>query len=225
MKKQIVAMTLASLFAGGAIASEFTGGLEIDHKFDAGADAEGNKGTVKDDGLKIFAGYNGFGLSAKRNTAGENEFNANYTHDLETFWLKGEVEGVVRTKGSNDVIKAGLTAGTSFDDYLDVSIRYRKDQEVNKKNVTAEKSNVDRFDFFVGSQVTERVYFGAKVVNQTERNSTLASQNNGKNWNNYELRASFTSFEAWTPFVEIGNEQTGLNKRDSYAKFGAVFAF
>ncbi|USD66163.1 hypothetical protein [Vibrio sp. SCSIO 43136] len=219
MKKAIVAASLAALFSGASIADDLSGGLEIDQKVNSQGALSNNKA-----GLKVFVGYQDIGFSAKRSGA-NNEYNINYTHGFDNFWLKGEGEFVDKTNANeSDVRKLGVSVGTSVGAF-DVSARARNDAETQR--IGLGQSNIARFDLAAGIQATDNVYLNAKVVHQAELDKTTKALNARDNIQNYELRATFNNLNGFKPYIEVGNEGTFSNKnqRDSYGKVGVVFNF
>lgn len=226
MNRNIVLITLSSIFAVASVqASELTGGLEIDNKFSAENVAD--LGT----GAKLFVGYEGFGVSAKRNDTKTKEYNFNYTHDFDTFFVKGEYEFVdnrsrVEEDGTNNIganiNKFGITAGTNVMGLFDTSLRLRKD--LDDKELNGKKSDITRFDFAVGKQF-ENVYLNTKVVGQHQKDKRIATVND--TIYNVEARLTFNNIaNGFTPYFEAGNEaQFGSDKRNTYGKVGVVFNF
>lgn len=230
MNKKVTLIALSSIFAVASVqASELTGGLEIDNKFSA--DQVEDKGT----GAKLFAGYEGFGVSAKRNDTKVKEYNFNYTHDFDNFFVKGEYEFVdnrsrVTTDGvsnaGSDVNKFGLTVGTNVMDMFDTSFRLRKD--LAAKEMNGEKSDITRFDLAAGKQF-ENVYLNTKLVGMHENDKRIVDNANGGKDSvyNVEARLTFNNIAGgFTPYFEAGNEGSHRNdKRNTYGKVGVVFNF
>lgn len=226
MNKKILLVALpAALMASASYASDFTGGLEIDNKFSA--DKVEDLGT----GAKLFMGYKGLTLSAKRNDVKAKEYNFNYKHDFDSFFLKGEYEFVdnrsrVTRTGENstgaDVNKFGITVGTNVMDIFDTSFRLRKDLDAKEMNGT--KSDITRFDLAVGKQF-ENVYFNTKLVGQHQADARIATVND--TIYNVEARLTFNNIsDNFTPYFEAGNEaKFGSNDRDTYGKVGVIFNF
>ncbi|MGR5177348.1 oligogalacturonate-specific porin KdgM family protein [Vibrio parahaemolyticus] len=233
MKKTAIIVAIASAFSLNAVANGFSGGIELDAKF--GESGQKLYETSNGSGIKAFVGYEGFGLSAKRKADFENEYNLNYKHDFENFWVKGEYEFVdkksVQNDGgvqgqANDQNKFGVTIGGNVADMFDTSLRLRKDTELNSGNGT-DRSDIYRFDLAAGKQVTDRTYLNAKLVGQKENTREKISGDQGKDTiYNVELRATFTAIDNFIPYVEIGNEgQFGDDKRNTYGKVGVVLPF
>ena len=233
MKKTAIILAIASAFSAGAMAEGVTGGVELDAKFGDG----GKKvyETSNGSGIKAFVGYEGFGLSAKRKANFENEYNFNYKHNFENFWLKGEYEFVDKKSvqnddgvhgQSNDQNKFGVTVGGNVADMFDASFRLRKDIDLKSNNANA-RGDITRFDLAAGKQLTERMYFNAKLVGQKQHEKKVISGDKGKDMiYNVELRATFTAIDNMIPYVEIGNEgKHGTDKRNTYGKVGVVFPF
>ncbi|UPQ90095.1 hypothetical protein [Vibrio sinaloensis] len=230
MNKKITLLALSSIFAVASVqATELTGGLEIDNKFSA--DQVEDKGT----GVKLFAGYEGFGVSAKRNDTKVKEYNLNYTHNFENFFVKGEYEYVdnrsrvdangVSDMGS-DVNKFGITAGTNVMDMFDTSLRLRKD--LAAKEMGGKKSDITRFDLAAGKQF-ENVYFNTKLVgmHENDANSVDTAKGGKDTVYNVEARLTFNNIAGgFVPYFEAGNEGSHQNdKRNTYGKVGVVLNF
>ncbi len=218
MNKKILVITLASAMTSGfAAADGVNAGVELDVKTRVGA-AAGNA----DSGAKLFVGYEGFGASAKSNRNSDREYNANYTHDFDGFYLKGEYEFVDKRTANNQQ-KFGITAGTNVGGYFDTSLRLRKDLDTETKYGV--KGDVNRFDFAVGRQF-ENVYLNTKVIGQKQNESNLVGTDAKDTIYNYEARLTFTNIHGFTPYFEAGNEASFDNsKRNTYGKVGVVFPF
>ncbi|MGR5499552.1 hypothetical protein ACQKP3_02405 [Vibrio sp. DNB22_10_4] len=226
MKKTAIILAITSAFSAGAMAEGVTGGIELDAKF---VDGKTEYVTSNGSGIKAFIGYEGFGLSAKRKANFENEYNVNYMHEFESFWLKGEYEFVdkkSRQQPANDQNKFGVTVGGNVADMFDTSFRLRKDIDLNSNNGTA-RGDITRFDLAAGKQLTERMYLNAKVVGQKQHEKKVIAGDQSKDMTyNVELRATFTAIDNMIPYVEIGNEgKHGDDKRNTYGKVGIVFPF
>ncbi|MFA0086478.1 hypothetical protein [Vibrio sp. 10N.261.51.F12] len=236
MKKTAIVLALTSVFATNVMAEGLSGGVELDAKFVNGG--EKAYSTSNGSGIKAFIGYEGFGVSAKRKANFENEYNFNYKHDFNGFWLKGEYEFVDKksvqnqpNKPVNDQNKFGVTVGGNVADLFDSSLRLRKDTDLNSDH-GVERSDIYRFDLAAGKQVTERMYFNAKVVGQKENNKDAITVANGPvdkskdTIYNVELRATFTDIQNMVPYVEVGNEGAfGTDTRNTYGKVGVIFPF
>lgn len=218
MNKKILVIALASAMTSGfAVAEGVNAGLELDVKTRVGS-AAGNA----DSGAKLFVGYEGFGASAKSKRNSDNEYNFNYKHDFDGFYVKGEFE-VVDKKTSNDQQKFGITAGTNVGGYFDTSLRLRKD--LDTENKYGEKGDVNRFDFAVGRQF-ENVYLNTKVVGQKQNTASRVGTNAKDTIYNYEARLTFTNIHGFTPYFEAGNEASFTDsKRNTYGKVGVIFPF
>ncbi|OAN10907.1 hypothetical protein A3K86_18125 [Photobacterium jeanii] len=218
MKKAILAVSMMALLSGGAVASELAGGLELDQKVNSQGQIGENKA-----GLKAFVSYEGFGLSAKR-AGSNNEYNASYTHDFDSFWLKGEGEYVHQTQLPTNVGKLGLSAGTQLGE-VDVFGRVRND--VALKKVKDLQSNIVRVDLGAGVQATDNVYVSAKFINQSQLDNATKKVSARNHIQNYEFRATFNNIDGIKPYVEVGNEGSFIekDKRNSYGKIGLVLDF
>ncbi|MCL9777564.1 hypothetical protein [Vibrio methylphosphonaticus] len=227
MKKSAIVLALTSVFATNVMAEGLSGGVELDAKF---VNGQTEYTTSNGSGIKAFVGYEGFGASAKRKANFENEYNFNYKHDFTNFWLKGEYEFVDKKsrQASNDQNKFGVTVGGNVADLFDTSLRLRKDTDLNSGNGT-ERSDIYRFDLAAGKQVTDRMYFRAKVVGQKENNDKTIAITDDRNKDtiyNVELRATFTDIQNMVPYVEVGNEgKFGTSTRNTYGKVGVIFPF
>ncbi|MGV2987873.1 hypothetical protein ACE1OE_09530 [Vibrio sp. E150_011] len=226
MKKTAIVLALTSVFATNVMAEGLSGGVELDAKF---VNGQTEYTTSNGSGIKAFVGYEGFGASAKRKANFENEYNVNYKHDFTNFWLKGEYEFVdkkSRQDPANDQNKFGVTVGGNVADLFDSSLRLRKDTDLNSGK-GKERSDVYRFDLAAGKQVTERMYFNAKVVGQKESNDKAITGDKNKDTTyNVELRATFTDIQNMVPYVEVGNEGAfGTDTRNTYGKVGVIFPF
>ncbi|WP_112460069.1 hypothetical protein [Vibrio variabilis] len=226
MKKTAILLAISSALSVSAFANGFSGGIELDAKF---VDGEKEYTTSNGSGIKAFVGYEGFGLSAKRKANFENEYNVNYKHDFESFWLKGEYEFVdkkSRQQPANDQNKFGVTVGGNVADMFDTSFRLRKDIDLNSNNATP-RGDITRFDLAAGKQLTERMYLNAKVVGQKQHEKKVIAGDQSKDMiYNLELRATFNAIDNMIPYVEIGNEGShGTNDRNTYGKVGVVFPF
>ncbi|MFA0439697.1 hypothetical protein BCU70_18575 [Vibrio sp. 10N.286.49.C2] len=226
MKKTAIVLALTSVFATNVMAEGLSGGVELDAKF---VNGQTEYTTSNGSGIKAFVGYEGFGASAKRKANFENEYNVNYKHDFTNFWLKGEYEFVdkkSRQDPANDQNKFGVTVGGNVADLFDSSLRLRKDTDLNSGK-GKERSDVYRFDLATGKQVTERMYFNAKVVGQKESNDKAITGDKNKDTTyNVELRATFTDIQNMVPYVEVGNEGAfGTDTRNTYGKVGVIFPF
>ncbi|USD63337.1 hypothetical protein J4N45_20320 [Vibrio sp. SCSIO 43140] len=226
MKKTAILLAMTSAFSVNAMAEGVTGGIELDAKF---VDGVKEYTTTNGSGIKAFVGYEGFGLSAKRKANFENEYNVNYKHDFESFWLKGEYEFVDKksVQGNvNDQNKFGVTVGGNVADMFDTSLRLRKDIDLNSNNGNA-RGDITRFDLAAGRQLTERMYLNAKLVGQKQHEKKVIAGDKNKDMiYNVELRATFNAIDNMIPYVEIGNEgKHGTDKRNTYGKVGIVFPF
>ncbi|WP_428775553.1 hypothetical protein [Vibrio sp.] len=228
MKKTVIAATLTALTLGmsnaalaNTKAGDFASGLELDSKMNMDTGSAGNR---KEFGAKVFASYQGAGLShkVKAGEGNETETNLNYTYGWENVWLTGEAE-LVTKKLANDQHKFGLTVGSNLNGLFDTSLRYRLDKDSESK--FADRSEVDRFDFFVGKQLTDNVYLGAKAISQTE--NTASRQGSKKDWMNYEVRATFNNVSPnMIPYFEYAREYNqNLRKDDNNVKVGLVLPF
>ena len=238
MKKTAIALTVAALFTSSLAvantkAGDFKGGLEFDSKFSMNnakhADKEGPNGDTaplrkQDFGAKLFLSYQGVGLSIKQKNTQETETNINYTYGWEHVWLKGEAEHVGKTYGNNQQ-KLGITIGSHLNGLFDTSLRYREDRDTQGTEST--RSKVNRVDLFVGKQLTDNLYLNAKLINFDQQNSQINSQpGNKKNWNNVEVKATFTGFDNFKPYVEYENAFVQkVQRRDDNLKVGVVFPF
>ncbi|MGF1777535.1 hypothetical protein [Vibrio nomapromontoriensis] len=234
MKKTAIVLALTSVFSANIMAEGLSGGVELDAKFVNGEkEYSANNGS----GIKAFVGYEGFGASAKRKANFENEYNVNYKHDFDGFWLKGEYEFVDKKsvqhdpeKPVNDQNKFGVTVGGNIADLFDTSLRLRKDTDLRSGH-NAPRGDIYRFDLAAGKQVTDRMYFNAKVVGQKQNNKDVIALDSGADRNkdtiyNLELRATFTDIQNMVPYVEVGNEGVfGKDTRNTYGKVGVVFPF
>ncbi|SON52123.1 hypothetical protein [Vibrio tapetis] len=220
MNKKILVIALASAMTSGfAVAEGVNAGIELEVKTRVGS-AAGNA----DSGAKIFAGYEGFGASAKSNRNSDREYNLNYKHDFDGFYLKGEYEFVDK-RTSNNQQKFGISAGTNVGGYFDTSLRLRKDLDTEHKADSNGKGDVNRFDFAVGRQF-ENVYLNTKVVGQKQNTASRVGSNAKDTIYNYEARLTFTNIHGFTPYFEAGNEASFDNsKRNTYGKVGVVFPF
>lgn len=234
MKKSVIALsTVALLVSGGVLANtkagDLQGGLEFDSKFSMNnpKHAEGSEPGLKktDFGAKLYMSYQGVGLSFKAKNDDSVESNLNYTYGWEHVFVKGEAELVTKRYG-NDQRKLGLTVGSHVNGLFDTSVRYREDRDTESYN-GAKKSNVNRIDLFVGKQLTDNLYLGAKAINFDQQNSAInAEAGNKKNWNNFEVKATFTGFDNMKPFVEYENAYIQkANRRDDNLKVGVAFPF
>lgn len=238
----VVAMVSSSTMANTK-ANDLAGGVEFDSEFSLNnsrhaekvfMDENGDTTTIplrsRDFGIKLFMSYNGAGLSVKANNVQETETNFNYTYGWEHVWLTGEYERVTK-KYANDVNKFGLTVGSNVNEIVDLSFRYRKDKDSQSYN-GIEKSNIDRFDFSLGKQLGDNIYLNAKLINFTENNKRLNDLNNSgeftgkKNWNNYEIKMTFTGIDNVIPYAEYENAYIQrADRRDDNMKVGVIFPF
>ncbi|SEG41834.1 hypothetical protein [Vibrio hangzhouensis] len=234
-------------------AGDFKAGLELDSKFSMNNAAHAGSPTVKmpggespepfphsngnevenpnyvplrgqDFGVKLFMSYQGAGLSVKAKDNQELETNINYTYGWKHVYLTGEAE-LVSKKYGNDEQKYGLTVGSHLNGLFDTSVRYRVDRDTQGEAAT--RSQINRVDLFAGKQVTDNVYLGAKVINFDQQNATInAIDGNKKNWNNFEVKATFTGLDNMIPYVEYENAYINrADRRDDNLKVGVQFPF